>query len=273
MVTWLVHIQPRRMYRELQVLDSRKWVAQTTHNYLLLITDIIVWWYRHCNCILSSWHLPSRHDLNSSKSCLWWPNILSCKHLVWETNILHPVHLTYQAWSVSLFAGGTHSWEDSAQCVLGRYRTSSSFNRGNMSWSRVPCFRSAVSAANASKSTAVWQSNTTHKNCGSAQHISLQVSRAANVWPGPADDLAEWVGRSSSPTHSRMTIKVQTSYWLASFPGRRRNGLATSASSNCYFRCLKVGSTNHISERSHMTTVKLNCVMHWTVAVTPIPLQ
>ena len=60
---------------------------------------------------------------------------------------------------------------------------------------------------------------------------------------------------------------------VASFPGRRRNGLATSASSNCYFRCLKVGSTNQISERSHMTTVKPNCVMHWTVAVTPIPVQ
>jgi len=43
---------------------------------------------------------------------------------------------------------------------------------------------------------------------------------------------------------------------LASFPGRRRNGLATSASLNCYFRCLKVGSTNQILERSHMTTVK-----------------
>ena len=48
---------------------------------------------------------------------------------------------------------------------------------------------------------------------------------------------------------------------LASFPGRRRNGLATSASSNCCFRCLKVGSTNPISERSHMTTVELSCVM------------
>ena len=52
---------------------------------------------------------------------------------------------------------------------------------------------------------------------------------------------------------------------LASFPGRRRNGLATSASSNCYFRCPKVGSTNQIWERSHMKTVKPNCVMHWTV--------
>ena len=49
---------------------------------------------------------------------------------------------------------------------------------------------------------------------------------------------------------------------IASFPGHRRNSLATSASSNCYFRCLKVGSTNQISERSHMTTVKPNCVMH-----------
>ena len=53
---------------------------------------------------------------------------------------------------------------------------------------------------------------------------------------------------------------------VASFPGRRRNGLATSTSSNCYFRCLKVGSTNQISEHNHMTTVKPNCTMHWTVA-------
>jgi len=27
---------------------------------------------------------------------------------------------------------------------------------------------------------------------------------------------------------------------VASFPGRRRNGLATSASSNCYFHCQKL---------------------------------
>jgi len=47
-----------------------------------------------------------------------------------------------------------------------------------------------------------------------------------------------------------------TGAYLASFPGRRSNGLATSASSNCYFHCLKVGSTIQISERSHMTTVK-----------------
>ena len=57
---------------------------------------------------------------------------------------------------------------------------------------------------------------------------------------------------------------------LASFPGRRRNSLATSASSNCFFRCLKVGSTNQFSEHSHMTTVKPNFV---TVTVMPIPLQ
>ena len=56
-----------------------------------------------------------------------------------------------------------------------------------------------------------------------------------------------------------------------SFPGRRKNSLATSASSNCYFRCLIVGSTNQISECCHMTTV--NCIMHWTVTVTPIPFQ
>ena len=31
-----------------------------------------------------------------------------------------------------------------------------------------------------------------------------------------------------------------------SFPGHRRNGLATCVSSNCYFHCQKVGSTNQI---------------------------
>ena len=34
-----------------------------------------------------------------------------------------------------------------------------------------------------------------------------------------------------------------------------RNGLATSASSNCYFRCQRVGRPNQISDRCHMTTV------------------
>jgi len=49
---------------------------------------------------------------------------------------------------------------------------------------------------------------------------------------------------------------------VALLPDRRRNGLATSTSSNCYFRCQKVGSTNQISERCPMTTVKPKCVMH-----------
>ena len=57
---------------------------------------------------------------------------------------------------------------------------------------------------------------------------------------------------------------------LASFPGHRRNGLATSANSNSYSCCLKVGSTNQISGCCHMTTVKPNRVMHWTITVTPI---
>ena len=51
---------------------------------------------------------------------------------------------------------------------------------------------------------------------------------------------------------------------LALFPGHRRNGLATSMSSNCYFHCQKIGSTNQNSERCHMTTVKPNWVMYWT---------
>ena len=51
---------------------------------------------------------------------------------------------------------------------------------------------------------------------------------------------------------------------LALFPGHRRNGLATSMSSNCYFHCQKIGSTNQNSERCHMTTVKHNWVMYWT---------
>jgi len=42
---------------------------------------------------------------------------------------------------------------------------------------------------------------------------------------------------------------------LASFPGRRRDGLVTFASSNCYFCCQEIDSTNQISERSHTTTV------------------
>ena len=58
------------------------------------------------------------------------------------------------------------------------------------------------------------------------------------------------------PSLHSLTPPCTPSPLLASFPGRRGNGLATSASSNCYFRCLKVGSTNQIWERSHMTTVK-----------------
>ena len=53
----------------------------------------------------------------------------------------------------------------------------------------------------------------------------------------------------------------------------RRNGLATFASSHCYFHCLKVGSTNQMSEHCHMTIVKLNCIVHWNVTVMPIPFQ
>ena len=42
----------------------------------------------------------------------------------------------------------------------------------------------------------------------------------------------------------------------------RRNGLGTYTSSNCYFRCQRVGRTNQISERCHMTTVSriVTCV-------------
>jgi len=62
---------------------------------------------------------------------------------------------------------------------------------------------------------------------------------------------------------------------LASFPaGRRRNGLATSTSSNCFFLCQKLAvQYQSISEHCHMTTVKPNYVMHWNVAVTPIPFR
>jgi len=44
-------------------------------------------------------------------------------------------------------------------------------------------------------------------------------------------------------------------YWTRSQAVGETAWPATSASSNCYSRCLKVGSTNQISERSHMTTV------------------
>ena len=60
---------------------------------------------------------------------------------------------------------------------------------------------------------------------------------------------------------------------LALFPGHRRNALTTSVSSNCYFPCQKVCSTNKISEHCHMTRVKPNCILHSNVADTPIPFQ
>jgi len=63
------------------------------------------------------------------------------------------------------------------------------------------------------------------------------------------------------------TVSLSSVSW-SSFPVHRRNGLATSCS-NCYFSCQKVGSTNQISERCHMTAVKPKYVMHLTVAVTP----
>ena len=120
-----------------------------------------------------------------------------------------------------------------------------------------------------------------HNNGNQYHHLAL--SRLHEQWsdwsdclphPHPATPLPhDWV----HPPHHWHTGNHAWYYnsWLgvASFPGRRRNGLATSVSSNCYFRCLQVGSTNQISERSHMATVEPNCVMHWTVAVTPILLQ
>jgi len=50
-------------------------------------------------------------------------------------------------------------------------------------------------------------------------------------------------------------VRIKSDH-LASFPGHRRNGLANSMSSNCYFRWQKVASTNQVSERCQMTKVK-----------------
>jgi len=50
---------------------------------------------------------------------------------------------------------------------------------------------------------------------------------------------------------------------IASFPGCRRNSLATYVRSNCYFRCQKTGSTNQISKHCHMTILRPNCIIHW----------
>ena len=85
------------------------------------------------------------------------------------------------------------------------------------------------------------------------------------------DGLAQWTLLMTTPVTLELwqVSRLSAATQLASFPGCRGNGLATSASSNCYFCCLKVDSTNQIPEHSHMT----NCVMHWAVAVTPIPLQ
>ena len=49
---------------------------------------------------------------------------------------------------------------------------------------------------------------------------------------------------------------------LASFPGHRQNGMATSASSNCYFRCQKVGRTlSHDNSKTQLHHA-LNCCNH-----------
>ena len=59
----------------------------------------------------------------------------------------------------------------------------------------------------------------------------------------------------------------------ASFPGYRRNSLATSASSNCYFCCHKIGSSNQFSEHHYHDSRKSNCVLCCYIAVMPTQLQ
>jgi len=95
---------------------------------------------------------------------------------------------------------------------------------------------------------------------------------SANSWPEWADFWSQDLRKVPEPADEwpldsmctlvaqQRSVSVNQPDYIASFPGRRRNGLATSVSSNCY--CLKVGSTNQISQRSHMTTVKPNCLMH-----------
>ena len=48
---------------------------------------------------------------------------------------------------------------------------------------------------------------------------------------------------------------------LALFLGHRRNSLASSTSSNCYFCCQKVGNTNQTSEHCHMTRLAVSAAV------------
>ena len=57
---------------KVEVLNSCKWVAQTTHNHFLLINYIIVCHYRHYICVSSLWICQDITSFNSSM-----PRILS----------------------------------------------------------------------------------------------------------------------------------------------------------------------------------------------------
>ena len=112
------------------------------------------------------------------------------------------------------------------------------------------------------------------KLCGSSPYLPLNRGKGSLLPaydPAPPTKLGP-AGHPAPPTKQRdmgpadhpappTKQRHGSCLYVASFPGRRRNGPATSASSNCYFHCLKVSSTNQISECSHMTTVKPNCVM------------
>jgi len=64
--SWRKEHLVRRYQSDWRMLDSCKWMAQTTHNCFLPITSIIAQQYKHRKCVCSSRHLPWHHILNSS---------------------------------------------------------------------------------------------------------------------------------------------------------------------------------------------------------------
>jgi len=77
----------------------------------------------------------------------------------------------------------------------------------------------------------------THTNTQAKQSKVLTALQSHATW---SSQDASALSRHCEPAYATSWSWARN--MLASFPGRRRNGLATSASSNCYFLCLKVGS-------------------------------
>jgi len=69
------------------------------------------------------------------------------------------------------------------------------------------------------------------------------LSVEGSIWMRSGDE-AKTATEGPQLRHKMFFAVYPSHLVLASFPGCRRNGLTTSASSNCYFCGLKVGRTN-----------------------------